>query len=351
MRLVSTAEQEAFANVQKTLSATDNPQQTLDVDQQVSIPTAPFRKTITGTGIERQATAGQYEILSSKCPSNFNPASDRPFLLDHLLYISNRIHLTLKSSSLRSSVSSPFINRDHRYGSSILCIRPQLNPRLAGLCCFATLCNHQNNDRHIRSPCQVSLIISSPLKSFTSISSSNASMSLSHFHIPWITACLVLPFTTTAQTDMIQPVSSTTTTLTLDVLLSAITAISNASNIEVEIPSVTIAAETSPTPVLGDDTFILIGCFNEPPAISSTRALGATGSYLTPTFATQDSLTVPLCLDTCGVALAPNTSGPYIYAAVENSRYVRASYPFPNECIADHVLQRMLLWSDPLATV
>ncbi|PVH80181.1 hypothetical protein DL98DRAFT_375785, partial [Cadophora sp. DSE1049] len=33
-----------------------------------------------------------------------------------------------------------------------------------------------------------------------------------------------------------------------------------------------------------------------------------------------DTLTVPLCLKACGVALAPNTSGPYIYAAVENSR-------------------------------
>lgn len=152
-------------------------------------------------------------------------------------------------------------------------------------------------------------------------------MALSPLLISYVMACLVLPLITTAQRKMIQPVSPTTITLTLDALIPAIPAISNTSNIEVEIPSVTIAAETSPTPVLGDDTFILIGCFSEPPAISSTRALGATGSYLIPAFATQDTLTVPLCLKACGVALAPNTSGSYIYAAVENSRYAHRPLP------------------------
>jgi hypothetical protein len=84
-----------------------------------------------------------------------------------------------------------------------------------------------------------------------------------HLFIPSIMACLVLPLTTTAQSGGIKPVTSSTTIPSLDKLLAAIPAISNTSNIEIEVPSITIAAEKPPTSVPGDDTYVLIGCFNE----------------------------------------------------------------------------------------
>ncbi|KAK0110110.1 hypothetical protein ONS95_002765 [Cadophora gregata] len=135
--------------------------------------------------------------------------------------------------------------------------------------------------------------------------------------IPSVMACLVLTLITAAQTDMIIPVPSITTMPSLNTLVAAIPAVSDTSSMAINPPSTTIAAQTSPTPVLGDDNYVLVGCFNEPPASSSSRALGVTGTYL---FDPIDTLTVPMCLKTCGDALGPNSSGPYIYAAVENSR-------------------------------
>lgn len=83
MRVVSTAD---FDDFRKTFSAIDNPQQTLDIGHQESTSTALFRRTITGACIESQAYPRQHGILSSKCPSNFGPASDRQFLFDQLFY-------------------------------------------------------------------------------------------------------------------------------------------------------------------------------------------------------------------------------------------------------------------------
>ncbi|KAH9224972.1 hypothetical protein DL95DRAFT_400264 [Leptodontidium sp. 2 PMI_412] len=143
-------------------------------------------------------------------------------------------------------------------------------------------------------------------------------MTLPHLVIQGILAYLSL--LVAAQSNLINPVEPTFTSIQpLETSQATVPTIS-ASTVEIEVPSITIPSATSPTPVPGDDTFLLIGCFNEPPAISSTRALGATGSYLTPIFASQDALTVPLCLEACGVALAPNSTGPYTYAGVENSR-------------------------------
>ena len=78
----------------------------------------------------------------------------------------------------------------------------------------------------------------------------------------------------------------------------------------------------SSTPIFvpGDSTWTLLGCYNELPANSSARALGITGSYISPVLSSPDALTVPGCLDGCGVALSPNGAGAYPYAAVEDSR-------------------------------
>ncbi|KAL2069344.1 hypothetical protein VTL71DRAFT_15682 [Oculimacula yallundae] len=143
---------------------------------------------------------------------------------------------------------------------------------------------------------------------------------------PGISSCLVLSIT--AQDGIIQPVTvaSMTTAQSIETLVTPLPAPSNPSILEIEIPTSTIesistpASAASSTAFAGDDTYVLLGCFNEPPAISSMRALGATGDYLSPIFASQEALTVPLCLGACGVALAPNSSGPYTYAGVENSR-------------------------------
>ncbi|KAH7308784.1 hypothetical protein BKA65DRAFT_414926, partial [Rhexocercosporidium sp. MPI-PUGE-AT-0058] len=141
-----------------------------------------------------------------------------------------------------------------------------------------------------------------------------------HLLTKGILAYLVLPIT--AQCDLTEPVEPSTATSNqpLEASPPPIPTILNPSTVNIETPSITITSAISPTPVPGDDTFVLIGCFNEPPSLSSTRALGATGDYLTPIFASQDALTVPLCLEACGVALAPNSTGPYTYASVEKSR-------------------------------
>ncbi|KAG4439050.1 hypothetical protein IFR05_005478 [Cadophora sp. M221] len=140
-----------------------------------------------------------------------------------------------------------------------------------------------------------------------------------HLFIQCILAYLALLIA--AQFDFIQPVEPTTTSIQpAETSQKPVRSISTPLTVKIETPSITTAAAAPLNPIPGDDTFLLIGCFNEPPALSSTRALGATGTYLTPIFASQDALTVPLCLGACGAALAPNSTGPYTYAGMENSR-------------------------------
>jgi hypothetical protein len=89
-------------------------------------------------------------------------------------------------------------------------------------------------------------------------------------------------------------------------------------NLPAPIPSL-------PTLVTGDSGYQLLGCYNELASYATERALGVTGSYISPIFASTDALTVPLCLEGCAAAQAPDGSGQYIYAAVENTRYATLS--------------------------
>jgi hypothetical protein len=82
----------------------------------------------------------------------------------------------------------------------------------------------------------------------------------------------------------------------------------------------TTPASPSPTSVAGNNNYELLGCYNELPPNSSGIALGTTGTYSSPIFASNNALTVPLCLEGCGIATTANGAGRYIYAAVENSR-------------------------------
>jgi hypothetical protein len=82
----------------------------------------------------------------------------------------------------------------------------------------------------------------------------------------------------------------------------------------------TTSVSPSPTSVPGNTNYDLLGCYNELPPNSSDIALGATGTYMSPLFSSSNALTVPLCLEGCGVASTANRAGRYIYAAVENSR-------------------------------
>lgn len=83
----------------------------------------------------------------------------------------------------------------------------------------------------------------------------------------------------------------------------------------------TSSTSSTPTSVAGDGIYVLQGCFSEPPASSSSRALGANGEYATPNVGLTDAFTVPACLTACAAALAPNNQGVYDFAGVENSRY------------------------------
>jgi hypothetical protein len=91
-------------------------------------------------------------------------------------------------------------------------------------------------------------------------------------------------------------------------------------------PSATTPAGTpSPRPTLAlvdsDAVYQLLGCYNELPSFATERALGVTGSYISPIFTSPDALTVPLCLEACAAAGPPGRAGQqYIYAAVENIR-------------------------------
>jgi len=84
-----------------------------------------------------------------------------------------------------------------------------------------------------------------------------------------------------------------------------------------------LAPFPSPIPVLfnGNDQWVPLGCYNELADFNTARALGATGSYIVPAFPSPDSLTPTLCLQGCSATSAPNGEA-FIYAAVENSRYV-----------------------------
>jgi hypothetical protein len=89
------------------------------------------------------------------------------------------------------------------------------------------------------------------------------------------------------------------------------------------ISATPIDTSTIPNPtvtlVTGDAEWELLGCYNELASYSSSRALGLTGLYISPILSSPDALTVPLCLEGCRVALAPNGAGSYQYAAVENN--------------------------------
>lgn len=68
-----------------------------------------------------------------------------------------------------------------------------------------------------------------------------------------------------------------------------------------------------PTPFPRDSNFTLLGCYDEAAAIS------AAGTYVN-TPPSSDTITIPLCLKACSTSTVPNTSEPYLYAAVENGR-------------------------------
>lgn len=93
-------------------------------------------------------------------------------------------------------------------------------------------------------------------------------------------------------------------------------------------PATIPAGSPSPTPTLtlvdNDPVYQLLGCYNELPSYATERALGVTGSYISPIFALPNALTVPLCLEACAAAKPPGRQN-YTYAAVENARYV----PYP----------------------
>lgn len=92
-------------------------------------------------------------------------------------------------------------------------------------------------------------------------------------------------------------------------------------------PTSSLSSSSTPTPVSGNDIYVLRGCFSEPEADSGTRALGANGNYTAPIFGSADALTVPLCLEACAVALASSNQGVYNFAGVENGRYVKPHNP------------------------
>ena len=81
-----------------------------------------------------------------------------------------------------------------------------------------------------------------------------------------------------------------------------------------------VSALPSPTTVPGDTNYELLGCYNELPPSTSGIAFGATGTYVSPTLPSDNAFTIPLCLEGCGLATAPNVSGRYIYAAIGASR-------------------------------
>lgn len=92
--------------------------------------------------------------------------------------------------------------------------------------------------------------------------------------------------------------------------------------IPVESPSQDPTTSSAPAIYTGDSQWVSLGCYNELGADADARALGATGSYLTPSAATPDNLTVPVCLEACADSWSPNGGGRYTYAGVENRRYV-----------------------------
>ena len=110
--------------------------------------------------------------------------------------------------------------------------------------------------------------------------------------------------------------STTSETTTSSIILPATT-------LSATTPSATTPeGSPSPTPTLTfvdeDPVYQLLGCYNELPSFVTERALGMTGSYISPIFALPNALTVPLCLEAC--AAATPLGGRYTYAAVENAR-------------------------------
>jgi hypothetical protein len=91
------------------------------------------------------------------------------------------------------------------------------------------------------------------------------------------------------------------------------------------LPTLPAPKPSLPTLVDGSSGYELLGCYNELASYATERALGVTGSYISPIFASSDALTVPLCLEGCAAAQAPAVPGQYIYAAVENTRYALLS--------------------------
>lgn len=90
-------------------------------------------------------------------------------------------------------------------------------------------------------------------------------------------------------------------------------------------------AITVPTTVSGDSNYELLGCYNDLPPSLNGIIPGALGSYISPVFASNEALTVPLCLEGCRVASMPNGGGHYMYAGVE-TRFVHSPKPisFPS---------------------
>lgn len=92
--------------------------------------------------------------------------------------------------------------------------------------------------------------------------------------------------------------------------------------IPIETPLQDPASSSTPAIYNSEPQWLLLGCYNELDADADARALGPTGSYLTPPAAPPDNLTVPACLDACTDSLLPNGGGRYKCSGVENGRYV-----------------------------
>ncbi|CAG8978676.1 hypothetical protein HYALB_00004658 [Hymenoscyphus albidus] len=76
----------------------------------------------------------------------------------------------------------------------------------------------------------------------------------------------------------------------------------------------------APTPVSAAFDYDILGCYNELGPEAGGRAVGLSGQYISPAQVVPEAMTVPLCLEYCHEALAPDGSGQYKYAALENSR-------------------------------
>ncbi|CZT50884.1 uncharacterized protein RSE6_11952 [Rhynchosporium secalis] len=163
---------------------------------------------------------------------------------------------------------------------------------------------------------QITTLIVTPSISSPSSSPQAPSISILEIEVPNIATRTFLDSSTSTPTPSSSPLSifeiEIPTPLTTPTLPSSTSTSSTSTS--------TSTPSTTPTLSPGNDIYVSIGCFSQPLTTSSSQALGAPGGYHSPIFASQDLLTVPLCLEACGIALAPDGSGPYTYAGLENSR-------------------------------